>query len=174
MGGRGASSFERGNYRQMLDLRKIDGADYETYRGGIEQITIYGRDNDYDRNREIERLMHGQYKSRYDVTQEELNKSPIAIWTMRTHDYYVFNSKADMDKTIKNVYGGYNQLGKLHKDYLITTASGKGEFYLERDRYAKGGFVWKDTDGLEVSGRQRRKTQSFETYKKRIERKSRR
>ena len=176
MGGRGANSFQRGNYKQMLKIRKLDGADYEVYQGGnvkgIEQVTIYGR-GEYT-SRDVLDVLNGgpeYYGARDTLSQTELNNSPVAIMTYRSRDFYIFNSKAEMDRVIKNVYGGYSQIGQMGKDYGIMSAAGKGEYYLQRDKYAKGGSVWVDADNIRVKGYEPRKRQSDETYRRKIRRK---
>lgn len=171
MGGRGANAIERKNYNQMLEIRKIAGAEYEVYRAkgikGIEQISIFQGTREpfnSERMREINKVLVGDdYGDWRKTTQDALNKAPVAIWTHNEpHSYYIFPSKAAMDKVIRQVYGGYSQLGKMGKDFTIMSASGTGEYYLKYDKWAKGQYTWQDTNGMTVEGRERRKIRGID------------
>ena len=91
-----------------------------------------------------------------DITQQELNESGFDLITYNdngTRNVYEFDNKKALDKYIKSI-GGYSQLGD--NPYTIMSNNKDGEFYYTRDKYAKGGWVWKDVNGIDVKGRESR------------------
>lgn len=155
MGGRGASSFERGINRRMLDIRKINGAEYEKTING-DQVTIYAKN--YEDSQRIERQLIGN-NTNNNLTQDILDNSPVVLKTGfgESSTYYVFKDIKTMNNKIRKEYGGFNQLGKLNQDYFIKSAIGKGNYYLNKNRLYKNGQFWSDENGEIVKGYQYKK-----------------
>lgn len=129
---------------------------------GYEEIAIHDQDliDEFDYNYET-----GTYKQRgryNDTTQSELNSLPVSL-NMRWRDdynyqdhqsHYIYRNKTDLMKGIKQ-FGGLDDMtdhGRIY--YSISSQSGIGEYYLVRDRFAKGGWKWEDANGMEVNGKE--------------------
>lgn len=142
-GGRGASS-SIGTNRGWSSLKRTYKNNLTT--DGIHQIQING---EQARNL-INSLEVGHYN---DTTQDELNDKPIALITYVNGEPYmnIYENKKSLMSSVKNEYGGWSQLG----DSKRTIMSMDKEYYLVRDTYAKGGWVWRDTNNEDVKGRTR-------------------
>ena len=84
------------------------------------------------------------------MTLDKLNNQPIAIYFNGPYGEYmnVYKNRKDMFNSIKNEYGGFKEY-TAGNQYSISSV-GKGEFYLTRDRYSKGGWKWIDGNGRTV------------------------
>ena len=153
-----AKSDER--YKQLKEM--YSNAEVYDLSDGVEEIAIHDQDliDEFGYNYET-----GTFKKRgfyRDTTQEELNNMPVAL-TMRwrgDYDYqdhqshYIYKNKTDLMKGIKQ-FGGLKEMtdkGRIY--YSISSQSGIGEYYLVRERYAKGGWKWEDCNGMEVMGKE--------------------
>lgn len=99
-----------------------------------------------------------------NMTQDTLNNSPVyfTVYGKNSgHKYtYVYKNVKDMIKDWDKTYGGLTQIigkGKGKSVYTVMSAAGKGEYYLERDKLALGGWKWIDANGNDVKGYQKNK-----------------
>ena len=92
-------------------------------------------------------------KLRGDVTLDELNEGMIKLVTFNqdgTRNEYTYANKKELFDDIKKSYGGWKQLGDSPKTIMST----QGDFYLERDKFTKGGWKWVDTNGDPIKGQE--------------------
>lgn len=92
-------------------------------------------------------------KLRGDVTLDELNEGMIKLVTFNqdgTRNEYTYANKKELFDDIKKSYGGWKQLGDSPKTIMST----QGDFYLERDRFIKGGWKWIDVNGDLIKGQE--------------------
>ena len=100
--------------------------------------------------------IHGR-KGAYDIDAATLNDGRFDLITYNdngTRNIYEFDSKKDLNKYIKSI-GGYSA---LEGQYTIMSNSKEGEFYYVRDKYAKGGWQWEDSNGRVLKGSELRTT----------------
>lgn len=81
-----------------------------------------------------------------DVTVEELNNNPCSFVTYGSAGRVEnkFDNLKEVFKYVKEC-GGFNQLKDIK--WSIESEYKGGEFYLYRDRFAKGGWQWQDVNG---------------------------
>lgn len=113
---------------------------------------------------------HGRYN---DTTQEELNNLPVrfTLYGDSGRYSYIYKNRREWKKNMKESYGGLSQVtdnGRLN--YSISSESGIGEYYCERDSNTKGGWKWFDANYDTVKGTEIRKT-NFKTREKNFEKK---
>jgi hypothetical protein len=92
-------------------------------------------------------------KLRNDVTLDELNNSMVKLIMFNsdgTRNEYTYANKKELFDNIKKAYGGWKQLGDSPKTIMST----QGDFYLERDRFIKGGWKWIDVNGDLIKGQE--------------------
>ena len=92
-------------------------------------------------------------KLRSDVTLDELNDGMVKLIMFNedgTRNEYTYENKKALMDDIKKSYGGWKQLGDSPKAIMST----QGEFYLERDKYIKGGWKWIDANGDLIKGQE--------------------
>ena len=158
-GGRGASS-SAGKKTSWNNLKKAFPNKLVT--DGINQIQLYGEGNDNEDIRKVWSMMDRQYgdeyKNAYNTTLKELNEAPIVITTFSGNRQYmnIYKNRKDMFNSINKEYGGIKEFTGSSSDknnrYSISSLVGGGEFFLERYRYAKGGWRWMDANNNWVEG----------------------
>lgn len=122
---------------------------------GIHQIQIDGE----EANNFIQNIPFKEY---YETTPEQLDKEPIALVIYSNGQPYmnIYKNRSDLMKSVKNEYGGFKEFGDGRK--IIMNMN--NEYFLVRKRYAKGGWVWKDANGLDVKGSQSRTFKKLQKY----------
>ena len=144
-GGRGASSSV-GN-STWNKLRKLGERVGRYSEEGIHQVQIDGE----EARKYIENI---PFKEFYETTPEKLDKEPIALIIYSNGSPYmnIYKNRNDLMKSVKKEYGGFKEFGNDPK--IIMNMN--NEYFLTRDKYAKGGWAWKDANGLSVKGSQSR------------------
>ena len=144
-GGRGASSsIDNSTWGKLKKLGERVGRYSEE---GIHQIQIDGE--------EARKFMQDiPFKEWYETTPQQLDKEPIALVVYSNGSPYmnIYKNRNDLMTSVKKEYGGFNEFGKDPK--IIMNMN--NEYFLTRDKYAKGGWVWKDANGLRVKGSEER------------------
>jgi len=136
-GGRGASSsIDNSTWGK---LKKLGNFTQE----GIPQVQM---DGEKARNF-IENIPFKEY---YQTTPEQLDKEPIALVIYSNGQPYmnIYENRASLMKSVKNEYGGFKQIGDEPK--IIMNMN--NEYFLTRSKYGKGGWVWRDANGIDVKG----------------------
>ena len=135
-------------YNKLKDtlINKYNGYDQSSKLAN--EVAVHVDRSDFSKSEEINNLLNGTKNN--NVTQNDLNNSPVAMIVFGNDgtDYYVFENRASLEKAIRQEYGGFKQFD----NYAIVSASGQGEYYLQNERYAKTGKVWKDANGYDVKG----------------------
>lgn len=145
-GGRGASS-STGNNSTWNKLKKLGQSVGRYSEEGIHQVQIDGE----EARRYMENL---PFKEWYETTPEQLDKEPIALVIYSNGSPYmnIYKNRNDLMKSVIKEYGGFKEFGNGPK--IIMNMN--NEYFLTRDKYAKGGWAWKDANGLKVKGSQSR------------------
>lgn len=92
-------------------------------------------------------------KLRGDVTLDELNNSMVKLIMYNedgTYNEYTYANKKELFDDIKHSFGGWKQLGDGPKTIMST----QGDFYLERDKFIKGGWKWVDANDDLIKGQE--------------------
>lgn len=142
--------------KRMQELKeKYPNGEYSN-ENGVEKIALH--DQSLDDELSPFAYMYNNYHS---TTQQELNNMPISLNIYYTDGYginhqshYIYRDKSQLFKDVKT-YGGLSDMtdgGKM--PYTIHSESGIGEYYLDRDKFTKGGWVWQDGSGYNVNGRE--------------------
>ena len=89
------------------------------------------------------------------TTQEELKNLPVRMTTFGNYGTAssIYKNQRELIKDIEKTYGGFREYtdnGNIK--YSISSEGEIGEFYLYRDSFAKGGWVWKDANDNIVKG----------------------
>ena len=106
----------------------------------------------------MERQYGDEFKNAYNTTLKELDEAPIVITTFSGNRQYmnIYKNRKDMFNSIKKEYGGIKEFTGSSTDknnkYSISSLVGGGEFFLERYKYAKGGWRWMDANNNWVEG----------------------
>ena len=158
-GGRGASS-STGSKTSWNNLKKQFPNNVVT--DGINQIQLYGERYNDDDIRKVWSMMERQIgekdRDAQNTTLKELNEAPIVITIYSGERTYmnIFKNRKDMFNSIKKEYGGMREFTGTSSDrnnrYSISSLIGGGEFFLERYKYAKGGWRWMDANNSWVEG----------------------
>lgn len=152
-GGRGASSSINGN-SNWNKLKKMFPNGVVT--DGINQVQIMGRENAQKVWDMMEREGNKEYRNAQNTTLAELNEAPIVLTTFGNNDVYmnIYKNRKDLFNSVTKEYGGFSQItgGDKNTRYSISSLIGNGEFYLERYKYAKGGWRWMDGSNSWVEG----------------------
>lgn len=101
-----------------------------------------------------------------DITQQELDENPcklIIYGQGGEHSEYIYENRKALMSDVKESYGGFSQMSDLK--WSIQSAAGKGEFYLERDKYSSGGWTWKDSNDMTVKGGKEKVSRKLEEYR---------
>lgn len=141
-GGRGASSSGASNGWSSLTRQFKNNLQTD----GINSIQLSERED----IRKVWDIQQSAYKSADDITLDKLNSSPIAIYFQGDYGEYmnIYKNRNEMFKSINKEYGGFKEYTN-NKRYSISYV-GEGEFYLSRNRFAKGGWKWTDANGRSV------------------------
>lgn len=142
-GGRGASSSNSSSTGWNSLTRQFKN---NLQTEGINQIQLSERED----IRKIWDVQQSTYKSADEITLDKLNSSPIAIYFQGDYGEYlnIYKNRNELFKSITKEYGGFKEYTN-NKIYSISHV-GDGEFYLQRDKYAKGGWKWVDVNGRRV------------------------
>lgn len=123
---------------------------------GINQVQIIGREDAQKVWDMMESEGPADNRTAYNTTLKELNEAPIVLSTYSNNNIYmnIYKNRKDLFNSVMKEYGGFNQItgGDRNTRYSISSLIGKGEFYLERDRFAKGGWKWMDGNNDWVEG----------------------
>ena len=146
-GGRGATSSS-GSNATWNRLKKLGQSVGRYSEEGIHQIQIDGE----EARKYMENL---PFKEWYETTPQQLDKEPIALITYGNGSPYmnIYKNRNDLMKSVNKEYGGFKEFGDGPK--IIMNMN--NEFFLTRDKYSKGGWVWKDANGMRVKGSESRK-----------------
>lgn len=149
-GGRGANSSvsKWGRLTKMFPNSVVTN--------GINQVQLIGREQAQKVWDMMEPSDWSQRKDARNTTLKELNEAPIVLTTFSGNNIYmnVYKNRKDLFNSVMKEYGGFNQItgGDRNVRTSISSLVGNGEFYLERDRFAKGGWKWLDGSGSYVEG----------------------
>lgn len=159
-GGRGASSGSTGSSWSIL-VKQFPG---KLITDGINQIQLFGdRYGDQSEIQKVYDLQSGyqpgvQWKDANNTTLKELNEAPIVFTNYTDNGIYmnIYKNRNEMMKSIQREYGGFKEFTGSSSGsgsrYSISSLVGGGDFFLERYKYAKGGWRWMDGNGNWVEG----------------------
>ena len=90
-----------------------------------------------------------------DVTHEELNNNPVVLTSFwKDSDGQMQSNTRDFNN-LKELFSWVNECGGFRQAFngmkwSIRSDYKDGEFYLKRDKYARGGWRWTDVNGYNV------------------------
>lgn len=94
-------------------------------------------------------LLKESYVYANEVTNKELNSNPVKFVTYGDERREIeFNNLSDLFKYI-NQCGGFNSFKGIR--WSVMSEYKGSEFYLVRNSYARGGWIWEDVNGSHVS-----------------------